>query len=399
MKKEKIICGLDEAQQLCLCLILFFLPISSAIIEVFAAGAMLFFILKKLLFPGFNFLRSKLMIPLLCFFVLSSLSLLNSDPYLIKSMKAIIFKWSKYIALFLLVADSFNRRERIKNAIGIIIISSFLVGIDGISQRLFHLEFLRGKNLIEMKPSVFAITASFNHYNSLGSFLVMVLPLMIAFLFAKEMKKKYKVAILFVLAILLMCLFLTFSRGSWVGFVLSLLLMAFLTKRIKAISAVFAVFLTGIMIHPSLRERLLLIFTPSGDANRFLLWKAALKMMREHPLIGNGAGTFMDRVKDYNPLQWAGQYAHNCFLQMGAETGIFALSSFIIFICFLLYRSVKRFKLTADFVLLGFICGIFGFLVHCFFDVDLYSLQLSYLFWFFTGLTYCLSVQKKAVIG
>jgi len=227
MKKEKIICGLDEAQQLCLCLIIFFLPISSAIIEVFAAGAMLFFILKKLLFPDFNFLRSKLMIPLLCFFVLSSLSLLNSDPYLIKSMKAIIFKWSKYIALFVLVADSFDSRERIKNAVGIIIISSFFVGIDGISQRLFHLEFLRGKNLIEMKPSVFAITASFNHYNSLGSFLVMVLPLTIAFLFAKEMKKKIRWLFFLFLVFSWFVFFFPFSQGGGVGLFFSFLLLRF----------------------------------------------------------------------------------------------------------------------------------------------------------------------------
>jgi O-antigen ligase len=81
-----------------------------------------------------------------------------------------------------------------------------------------------------------------------------------------------------------------------------------------------------------------------------------------------------------------GFYAHNCYLQIWAETGIFALLSFIVFIILILRQGIKTFIKTHDYIVLGLLCAIFGFLVHSFFDNHLYSLQLAVLFWFLAGM-------------
>jgi len=98
-----------------------------------------------------------------------------------------------------------------------------------------------------------------------------------------------------------------------------------------------------------------------------------------------GLGTFMANFSKYLPNLNI-SYAHNCYLQILAETGIFTLSSFILFAVSLVYLGIKKFLRSRDFVLLGLLSGMVGFLVHSFFEVNLYSLQLAFLFWVWAGL-------------
>ncbi len=135
-------------------------------------------------------------------------------------------------------------------------------------------------------------------------------------------------------------------------------------------------------------------FGPSGDMDRFKVWQAAFAMIKDHPILGQGIGTFMDNFRKYMPNLII-QYAHNCFLQIWAETGIFSLLSFLGFLVLLFSEWIKAFNKNHNFLILGLLCGIFGFLVHSFFDTDLYSLQLSMLFWFTVGFTTAAAKLEK----
>jgi len=394
MNKINLILALDKIQYACLCSVLFVLPFSIAMMEAFAGLALACFIIRKIFRPDFDFLKSRMFVFLLLFFLFSGLSVFNSEPYVAKSLKTLFAKWLSYISLFVLACDSFGSKSRVRNAVVVLFISSFFVSIDGLSQGLFHLEFVRMKPAIELTPGVFGITAAFNHYNTLGSYLAMVLPVAISLLLFRELKRPRKIGVLLLAVFLMACLCLTYSRGSWLSFILSLLLMAVLTRRARILGAVVLLFLGVLLFKPALCERFLLTFAPSGDAHRFILWKAALRMFCENPYFGKGVGTFMDRVKDYTPTYWGGQYAHNSFLQIAAETGIFSLTSFITFACLLMHKAFRAFRETKDLVLLGLLCAIFGFFVHCLFDNNLYSLQLTFLFWLCAGMTFCFSERK-----
>lgn len=394
MHRRSVFSVLDQSQYVCLCGVLFFLPFSIACMEIFAGVALFCFIIKKIFRPDFSFLKNRLFVILFVFFLFNGLSVFNSDPYIAKSLKALFAKWLSYISIFVLTADSFGSTKRIKKAVGVLLISAFIVGIDGLSQGFLHFELFGGKPMIEMTPQVSAMTAAFNHYNSLGFYLTMVLPLVISLLLFHEMEQSYRIVLLLLSGILIACLFFTYSRGSWLSFIVSLFLMATLTKKGRTLGGVLIFFLGILVLRPALCERFLLTFAPTGDAHRFILWKAALRMFYENPYFGKGVGTFMDRVKDYTPTYRGGQYAHNCFLQIAAEAGIFALLSFVVFIGLLIFRAFTMLRATKDFVLLGILCSMIGFLFHSFFDNGLYSLQLTFLFWFFAGLMHCLSVRK-----
>jgi putative inorganic carbon (hco3(-)) transporter len=75
------------------------------------------------------------------------------------------------------------------------------------------------------------------------------------------------------------------------------------------------------------------------------------------------------------------QYAHNCYLQILAETGLIGLMTFLWFLFELIRNGYKKIKTNNDLISLGLFTGFLAFLIHMFFDTQMYSLKLSMLFW------------------
>ena len=153
--KEKMIVIADRVVEYSLYGLIFFIPISTAAIEIFASLAILAFMVKKILQPKFIFRDSPLRgqslllahLFLLSFFVFCGLSLLNSGIYLKKSLEALVFKWAEYILIFLIVEDTLANRQRIRNAVAILLAVGSVVAIDALSQQFFGWEFLRGRQM------------------------------------------------------------------------------------------------------------------------------------------------------------------------------------------------------------------------------------------------------------
>lgn len=392
--KEKILQGLDRGIEYSLYGILFFVPISKAGPEIFFSFAILFFIINKILKPDFKFFRSPIYLFLALFIGFSALSLINSGPYLKKSFITIFFKWSKYILLFIMTSQHLSTSKRIRNATLIFLFVSGLVAIDGLFQFFTGIDFLRHKPIIQTTEQLRAISASFPHYNDFGAYLIVPLSLISALLVSGKLKKGYNFAILILVIVLIPTFLLTYSRGSWLGFISAVMLMFILSPKPKGFILLFVISAIFVAIIPGIYERLLWALKGGVDnTGRFMLWKAAIDMIKENPFLGKGIGTFMDYCPKYAPNQY--QYAHNCYLQIWAETGIFSLISFLGFLVFLLSSGIKTFLKNKSFLLLGLICGVFGFLVHSFLDTDLYSLQLSFLFWTIAGILFSLSQDKN----
>ena len=144
----------------------------------------------------------------------------------------------------------------------------------------------------------------------------------------------------------------------------------------------------AIFIHNSSSSpvhRFFSIFQPGADSDRFKYWQVAFRMIQENPYFGKGVGTFMDYFSKYMP-NLSVSYAHNCYLQIFAETGIFSILCFLTYIFSMVYLGIKSFMKNKALLLLGFLVGSFAYLIHAFFDTLLYSLPLAFLFWIWVGL-------------
>jgi len=207
------------------------------------------------------------------------------------------------------------------------------------------------------------------------------------------------------LVLLLACLCWTYSRSSWIGYLSILFAMVVLDRRKVFFAA--TLFLVCILIFlPSLSKvrHMHLIrdqetsvqdngsfksMLEQGGSGRFTFWKKAISIIRTSPIWGTGLNTY-GRILKLNPDIKTWWYAHNCYLQLTAETGVIGLAAFLWMLFVLLknglyhcYHINDLWQLT---MLQGVVSGLFGFLVQSFFDNTFYTVQLGVLMWLLFGL-------------
>ncbi|TBR18468.1 hypothetical protein EPO66_01425 [bacterium] len=398
--RDKLFAIGDKITEYAFYLLLFYIPISKAAVESFAGFIILGFAIKKFSRPDFKFLFNIPNFFLLIFIIFNALSLFNSGEYLAKSLTALCFKWFEYLLVFIIVQDFPIDKKRIRNILLVILFSAFLLSIDGIVQKFTGFEFLRHKEIVEIIKGSgnFAITSSFNHYNDFGAYLIIMLSIVLALISSVDLRRVYKGFLAILGLLLIVCLIFTLSRGAWLGFICAAMTLLIIANQKRSTLIILFIFLSVMVFLPQVRLRNLDTFLLHGDADRFIIWKGAIQMISENPFLGKGVGTFMDHFAAYIPNIYV-QYAHNSYLQIWAETGVFSLISFLAFLFFILYSGIKSFREHRNYFLLGIIGGISGFLVHNLFDTHLYSLQLSFIFWVMLGLLAALSRDKHSLSG
>jgi len=388
--KNKISKFIDRSAFVFFFTLLLSIPISNAGVELSFGFILLCLILKGILQrPSIEsikgFFSYKVNRALLIFYIAIGLSLFVSGPLFMKSLAAWIFKWGEGVILFY-AARIFLKKKDIKILLFVCVLSGLVISIDGLYQKIIGVDFIRGYSLLKLDAfDFFAITASFKHYNNLSGFLVVVFFIGWGFLvYSKNTLRR--IFIYICLLFIFTAILLTYSRGGWVSLLSVALFIGILcdNKKIKTYSlVVLAFFLLGIAYFPSFRERFLFIFKEGGDADRFNVWLSAVEMIKDSPFLGKGLGLFMDHFREYSTLNI--QYAHNCYLQILAETGLFGFLTFLWFLRELLLVAWRSFVRKNNFLLLGLFSSTLAFLVHAFFDTHLFSLKLSVLFWVMTS--------------
>jgi len=198
-------------------------------------------------------------------------------------------------------------------------------------------------------------------HNATGS-VYSVVSLFALIFFLNEPEKKLKFIYSILLVICLVGLFLTKSRGSYVGFAVGALYLFWMNYRsIKKFLITVAIFLVPVSILIFVTKtynRFLELFQVTGTVSvRFNLWKKALYLFSKSPIFGVGYGRFNDiesfnynRIKGYPGIFslytdqnyfFNSSHAHNSYLQFLAETGIVGLGLLILF-WILCYRIVYK---------------------------------------------------------
>jgi len=389
--KLRVLKFLDVAVEYAIYGVIFFIPISITMIGTFAGMATVFFLVKKILAPDFSSIKANkiLFLFLLCFFVFMDLSLLNSGPLVAKSLKALFLKWGRFPLFLWAVIDTFGDARRIVKAMYVLLFSATLVGFTVFTQKFFGWEFLRGRAL-----SAGVVSGPFNNQNSLAAYLTCVIPILLGLCLWRWKRITVRLCFLLTTSMLIVTSWWTGCRGGWLGLITGIFFLALIVnlhhmkKWIKFLFSL--IFVTSI----PLIAFALYFYQNRNDSDRFILARSAWGMIKEHPLLGKGLGTFMDYCAQYIN-GYGTYYAHNCYLQIWAESGIFSLLCFLLFVGYVFYRSINvslRIPRSLNYyILIGLTAGLMGFLVHSFFEVHLYSFQLSFIFWTVLGLTVALS--------
>jgi len=402
MKLRAIRC-LDVAVEYAIYGVIFSIPISIAMIGTFAGMAIVFFLVKKILSPDFSSIRANkvLFLFLLLFFIFMGLSLFNSGTLFAKSLKTLLIKWGRFPLFLWAIIDTFQDTKRIVRSAYVFLFSAALVGLTVFTQKFLGFEFLRGKALGGFSvPSI----GPFKNPNALAAYLTCVIPIVLTLslwggfgcgkpnhgFVAKWKKIVIKLCLLLITVMLILSSFWTGCRGGWLGLIAGLTFVILIINYHRIKKIFWPLFLSSYLFFLPLMGLVLFFYQNRRDSYRFTLFRGAWGMIKEHPLLGKGIGTFMDYCVLYTKSPVA-YYAHNCYLQIWAESGIFSLLCFLLFVGYVFYRSIKvnlRIPRSLNtFLLIGLTAGLLGFLVHSSFEVHLYSFQLSFLFWIVLGLT------------
>jgi len=406
--------------------LIFWLPYSPAVVESCVIIGMILWMIKRGMVAGqqqnltpsinerffryckcFKLTPSPINRPVAFFLSACFLSVIGS-AFFEQSWHNFLTKTLEWFIVYFLVIEVFQKKKHIYIAIFILLFTSGATALDSIVQ--FHIT-QKDVFLGHMIEPGSRATAGFKTANGLGAYLTVIIPLILALIFfkGKNLRFRFFVSLTFLLAV--WSLIVTFSRGAWLGTLLGImffpLVFCFHDQLRKFYFALGLVCVTTVLY-----VYFGLMFTSSFDLEvlvrhstvdwRLNIWQDGIRMIKDKPFFGHGINTFMQIFKFYrSDINTNPTYAHNCYIQLAAETGLFGLLSFLWIIGNLFRESFKKvtFFATHDSHLMilssGLLSGIFAFLVHSFFDTNFYSLQLSVYLWCVIGLLMAIHNMKR----
>ncbi|MEE8575412.1 MAG: O-antigen ligase family protein [Thermodesulfobacteriota bacterium] len=200
----------------------------------------------------------------------------------------------------------------------------------------------------------------------IANVLIMVIPIVVAFLATAE-EKRIKVLCYILIAVGLMGLVLSFARMTQACMLVGLLAFGLnkKTRKFVLLSLVAALIVFAVnsdKMSPYLSKYRGLtsiedIVHTSSMEKRYGGWKAALGMVKDRPVTGVGVGRFSKEYSNYGTLyysKWASGYvpmisAHNFYLTFLAETGVLGLIVLVLIFLTLLRSAVRLVKNTKSY--------------------------------------------------
>jgi O-antigen ligase len=242
-------------------------------------------------------------------------------------------------------------------------------------------------NSIFITPNTFA--ASIN---------IILLPTIVLYLIGSKSSRYLFIPLL----ILFSALLVTQSRGGWVAFVSSIILISILIKflsiklgriRLKKLTiGLTIVFVAYNVINLIEYDRFSSDYSINEDfkhlirsdsivstmSQRYKLYGIAWQQIKQNPLLGHGFHTYQYYKSRDHQASYVGdvtRFAHNDYLQLWMETGVFGVVLFIMLFIVMVYFLITLFNKISNrekTIMLAIISGLTSFYVHALVDFVFY---------------------------
>lgn len=320
---------------------------------------------------------------LLFFLLLSLFSLTVSENFGVsaREFRVVVLESALFYLLLREVPQDKGELWRIVDGL---VAAAVIVSLYGLFQYFFTADVI-------VAEGVRRIRGVYGSPNNLSLFLGRVLPLTLAislFGTGKNRRLAYGAASL----PMVVCLFLTFSRGAWLlGVPAAILFLGLMRGRrafLAALGGVGAAILALLPFAGLARLTSLLSLQEGTTQRRLALWKAALQMIRDHPIFGVGLDNFLYHYPRYIlPEAWQEpdlSHPHNLVLHWWVSLGVFGVGVLIwLQIAFWrsslrLYQRLKEPDLRL--LTLGLMASMVDFLAHGLVDQSYFLVDLAFIF-------------------
>ncbi len=269
----------------------------------------------------------------------------------------------------------------------------------------------------------------FNDHTAYGAVLAMIFPVIFGMAFRSTLGRFTRIYLFIASMLLLLGIFLSFSRATWLSLILALAFYLVLEFKIKFrwiflsvifIAGLFFLNYNSIMMRLEKNRQdssahfvehvqsISNIKTDASNLERINRWKAAMRMFEEYPFFGTGPGTYQflyapyQKAKDRTIISTnAGNMgnAHSEYITPLVERGVFGLVFFLCIIISVYITGIKTYKRIKDkelkMIIAVILTGMFSYLMHGFMNNFLDTEKASVIFWGFIAIIVKLSIDSK----
>lgn len=305
--------------------------------------------------------------------------------------------YTVFMLAYFLIANLIRTRALLEKCLWGMTASLLVVSAYGIIQYIFGFGAVTWQDTSMFSDISGRVFSTFDNPNVLAEYLIMLIPLSMALLLGSQ-KRTNRALALVTLTSSVLCLVFTWSRGAWLGFIFGVLVFLLIYSK-KILAALFGLCALIPFLPFVLPDSIINRFSSIGNiadsstSYRVNIWRGVVRMLEDHWFTGIGTG-LPAFSKVYPAYSLSGiesaPHAHNLFLQIITEHGVFALLIFLVLL-FLFIQNVFSFnkyesrktKITAS----ALMCGILAVLLQGLTDYIWYNYRVYLIFWIVIGLT------------
>lgn len=303
--------------------------------------------------------RTPMDLPLFLFLLAIIFSIFTSLKHEL-SINELRKEFLTYTLVYYMVLNMLNEDSNIKTIVKVLLGASFFMALYGV------IEFFgNGGSLFTIEYRAGSLHQGFEAY---AQYIIMVLPFSaVGFVYLNRQGAsmrglaRQRIFVILIIALNLMALYLTHTRGAWIALWVEVFLLTFLVVRDIRLRLVIAALLiiipiAGLKVLPEsvvwhgskgldIPERNIIVNTGSA---RLKVWRGALKGIRENPFDASGYGktNFMRRFPGQEFLGF--DQAHNTFVNTAVQLGVQGLTALLIIIGAVLFTAWKVYRREED---------------------------------------------------
>lgn len=215
-----------------------------------------------------------------------------------------------------------------------------------------------------------------------------------------------------IFAINSVCLLLTNTRGSWLGFLIASFVMIILQKPKIIFAFPVLVLLFYFLVPGAVKERTAHLFDPAYGSNALRLswWKTGFEIYKDHLITGIGdisTQTIYARYKPQDAVNPIGHF-HNNFIHIAVTLGTIGLAAFLFLLTrmFLvlgfIYSRVRKSSSILTIVALAALNIVIAFVINGLFEWNFGDAEIITMVWFMVGAAlsfYPLCLSEKVEVS
>ncbi|MDD2233688.1 MAG: O-antigen ligase family protein [Desulfitobacteriaceae bacterium] len=257
-------------------------------------------------------------------------------------------RFSTYLVLYFVIKYHFADEKKSTGILKSYLFSCILISLLGLLQYVF---FVWPYIQQHLPVPIYKIGSVLENSNNVGAFFTLVIfPLILLTL--KTNNLKYKIVYGSITCLVLMNIFLSFSRNAWIALATGCILLIIIHNwKLIFLFAVAAGFALKI---PLVYNRILQFADISQNSSRIKIWGVAIEVIRNNFWLGVGNANFSDVYNEYSTkfdyitYEFApGLHPHNIFLKIQSELGVLGSLAFISFLISG-FKMLRRFAQSAS---------------------------------------------------